>query len=647
MLCAQDQDMRIANEYFLKGDKEKALVMYQALSKVPENIPVIHSNYLTLLLETGRYKEAEDYVERVIRKVEDRMTYRVDLGLVYLKSGDVQRADKYFKGLVKTTLPDVYRTKSIADYLAAQNLPEYAVYTLQELRKTMGNPTVFTLEMANLYRQQGKRDEMVEEYLHYITQSPSNLNYVKNLLQLFLNKPDELESLERMLTAKVQESPDSEVYADLLIWVNLQQKNFYGAYIQARAYDKRFRKETSKTLEIAQISLNNKDYENADRSYSYVIKEFANTDNYLPARLGLIRAREAKVKRKFPVNLDSMRYLTREYLSFIARYPDNPNSYEAMLNEALLHAYFLDEKDSAVTKLTALTANARVPAYLKAKAKLEMGDIYLLKEEPWEATLLYSQVEKNQRDAPLGYEAKLRNARLSYYKGDFLLAEEHLDILKQATTREIANDAMDLSMRIKENTAYDTAGAALREYAMIELLLVQNKVEPALTRLKVFESGAPIKMSKWDAFLANLWPAKHQGEMTAEQTKELENWINNREKVKGTPSDSVMVSTTTPVTQAILDDVYWLEAKLRIKRGEFDKANNLLERIVKEFGDDVLADDAFFTQGDLYENDLHNKDKAMEIYREFLDKFPGSVYAAEARKRYRTLRGDFQEKVIN
>lgn len=646
-LYGQDQDLRIANEYFLKGDKEKALAMYQSLSKNPDNIPALHSNYLTLLLETGHYKEAEDYVERVIRKIEDRMNYRVDLGIVYLRSGDLQRADKYLKGLVKATLPDVYRTKAIADYLAAQNLPEYAIYTLQELRRVMANPTVFTLEMANLYRQQGKRDQMVEEYLHYITQSPSNLNYVKNLLQLFLNKPDELESLERMLTDKVQENPDSEVYADLLIWVNLQQKNFYGAYIQARAFDKRFKKETSKTLEIAQIALNNKDYENADRSFSYVIKEFPNTDNYLPARLGLIRAREAKVKRKFPVNTDSVRYLTREYLAFIARYPDNGNSYEAMLNEALLHAYFLDEKDSAVLKLTALTQNARVPAYLKAKAKLELGDIYLLKEEPWEATLLYSQVEKNQRDAPLGYEAKLRNAKLSYYKGDFLLAEEHLDILKQATTREIANDAMDLSMRIKENTTYDTAGAALKEYAFIELLLIQNKVEPALQRLKIFESGQKMRMTKWDAFLANLWPSKLQSELTPEEKKEFETWVGQRDKIKGTALDSVWVTPPAAITNAIQDDVYWLEANLRMKRGQFDAANALLTKIVSEFGDDILADDAYFTQADIYENFLHNKEKAMEIYRDFLDKFPGSVFAAEARKRYRTLRGDFQEKVIN
>jgi outer membrane protein assembly factor BamD (BamD/ComL family) len=54
-----------------------------------------------------------------------------------------------------------------------------------------------------------------------------------------------------------------------------------------------------------------------------------------------------------------------------------------------------------------------------------------------------------------------------------------------------------------------------------------------------------------------------------------------------------------------------------------------------------LADDAFFLQGDIYDRQIKDKDKAMEIYREFLNKFPGSVFAAEARKRFRTLRGDF------
>jgi tetratricopeptide (TPR) repeat protein len=93
--------------------------------------------------------------------------------------------------------------------------------------------------------------------------------------------------------------------------------------------------------------------------------------------------------------------------------------------------------------------------------------------------------------------------------------------------------------------------------------------------------------------------------------------------------------------QTILDDVYWLEADMRMKRGEFEQSISLLQKILTEYPDDVLSDDAFFMQGEIYERQLKNKEKAMEIYREFLNKYPGSVFAAEARKRFRMLRGDF------
>jgi len=431
----------------------------------------------------------------------------------------------------------------------------------------------------------------VGEYLNYVTQTPSNISYIKNLMQILITKPEELESLEKLLLDRIQKNQNSEVFSDLIIWVNLQQKNFYGAFIQARAYDRRFKKEQSKTLEIAQIALNNQDYENADRSFSFVVKEYAGTENELPARIGLIKARESKVKKSYPVRHDSVRYVIGEYARFKKNYPDSPNGFEATLNQAMLYAYYLNEMDSAVYYLQGLIANNKVGPSMKSKAKIELGDIYLLKEEPWEATLLYSQVEKTQRETPLGYEAKLKNAKLSYFKGDFKLAQEHLDILKQATTREIANDAMELSMRIKENTTFDTLGTALKQYAAIELLVAQNKTAEALSRLSAFPDG----------------------------------------------SDS----------RAIRDDVYWLEASIRLKQGEFDKSLALCEKIVSEFGEDVLADDAMFMEGEIYERYLKNKDKAMEIYRDFLTKYPGSVYVAEARKRYRTLRGDFTDTPLN
>src|SRR5690606_22481279 len=120
-------------------------------------------------------------------------------------------------------------------------------------------------------------------------------------MQALLTQPDELESLEKILYEKVQQHPDVEVYSDLLIWVTMQQKNFYASFIQARAYDKRYNREGEKSMEVAKVALDNQDYLNAARIYRYVAKEFPQSSNYLLARLGLIRTREAEVKETFPV----------------------------------------------------------------------------------------------------------------------------------------------------------------------------------------------------------------------------------------------------------------------------------------------------------------------------------------------------------
>jgi tetratricopeptide (TPR) repeat protein len=153
---------------------------------------------------------------------------------------------------------------------------------------------------------------------------------------------------------------------------------------------------------------------------------------------------------------------------------------------------------------------------------------------------------------------------------------------------------MDLSMLIKENIAFDSVGEALKQFASVELLLYQNKIDQALEKIQLLKQGT---------------------------------------------GDSGISYTN----HTILDDVYWLEANIRMKRGEFRESLALLQKIRDEYAEDILADDAFFMQGEIYERQLKNKEKAMEIYREFLNKYPGSVFSAEARKRFRMLRGDFNE----
>lgn len=607
---AQNQDdIQLANEYLLKGDKKKALEMFKELSKHDANHPYIYNNYFNLLLDVGAFDDAQKFLQKLSKKDPLNIQYDLDHGLVYVRSGDLSKADRYYKDLISENKSNVQRIKMMSDFFMARSLIDYGIQSLSESRQALGNPYLFCLELAMLHRIKGNQDKMVQEYLSYVTQSSANIQYVKNVMQALLTKPEELESLEKLLYEKIQAHPDVEVYSDLLIWVTMQQKNFYASFIQARAYDKRYRREGEKSMEVARVALDNEDYDNALKVYRYVIREFPNTQTYLLARLGLIRTREARVKKSFPVNKDSVRILIEDYKDFTTQYPDNVNSLEAARSEALLFANYLDEKDSAIQIISKLLLNPRTSLHLKSKAKLDLGDIYLLKGEPWESTLLYSQVEKVQKENPIGYEAKLKNAKLSYYKGDFRLAQEHLDILKQATTREIANDALDLSMRIKENIAFDSVGEALKQYASIELLLYQNKNNEALKQIELLKEGRIEKLSKEKEGTPNLSPQ----------------------------NDSIQSISN----QTILDDVYWLEANIRMRQGEFEKSISLLEKIVQDYGDDILADDAYFLRAEIYERQLSQKDKAMEIYREFLNKYPGSVYAAEARKRYRSLRGDF------
>lgn len=583
---AQDNDQfQLALEYYNQGELEKARDVMEDLAKNQANIPLIHDSYLDILIKTDDFRGAEKYIEKVVRQFPDNVLYKIDAGRLMGIQGDKQGAAKIFNDIIDDVKNDEYKTRLAAQAFFNHTLTDFAVKVYQEGRRESGKPDAFAIELANIYRLINKKDEMIQEYLNFMDQNPSNINYVKNVLQNLLTTEEELIGLENVLYDLVQKEPDKAMYSDLLIWVNLQRKNFFGAFVQARAFDKRLKKGGSPVMEIGIIALQNKDYPNAVKAFNYIIKEYPQGLNYEIARRFLIKSREELVKNTFPVDTVDIKELIQDYEQLVADVGMTPTTLEAIRSEALLHAFYLDNKEKAIQLLKRVIGSNQSGDELRAKAKLDLGDIYLLKGEPWESTLLYSQVEKSQNEQPLGYEAKLKNAKLSYYKGDFALAEAHLDVLKLATTREIANNAIDLSLLIKDNTVMDTTDAAMKKYAAVELMLFQNKTGPALDSL--------------DALLKD-----YPGHM-------------------------------------LTDEIYWLQAEIYMKKGDFMQAITLLEQIVDNYNEDILSDDAYFLIGTIYDRQLQQKEKAMETYRTFLTKYPGSIFTAEARKRFRELRGDF------
>lgn len=582
---AQNSDAKLANEYYQQGEYDKALALYQDLDNNKSAIPLIHSNYLRLLIDEKKYSEAEKYLDRALKYYPSNLQYQVDMAFLYQVSGAKEKKEKYIQELLAAHASNQYQIAMLAQSLVTHQLFKEAIDFYKQARKIYGSKSAYALDLAAVYRLQNDLENMTEEYINYAEGNPANMSYVKNLFQNILTEKADQDKLEQNLIKKIQKSPDNFLYADLLIWLELQRKNFYAAFIQARAIDKRVNSPGDQCMEIARIAYDNEAWEDAIDIYQYVIDAYGMNQNYAQARRYLIRSRENLIKNEFPVDMKAIIQLVSDYQKLFQEVGPNATTLDALRNQAMLHAFYLEQLDTAISLLEYVIDNQRSPATLVAESKLDLGDIYLLAGQPWESTLLYSQVEKAHKDSPLAYQAKLKNARLNYYTGNFALAKSHLDILKDATTRDISNDAIALSLLITDNTVFDTTDQVMKEFAQVELLIYQHKIAAARQQMEALLAANP--------------------------------------------------------GHSITDEVYWLQAKLDLEEGDYTGAIDKLNQITDQFGYDILSDDAAYQKGIILQDYIGDQQAAMEAFTTFLKNHPGSLFAAEARKRIRKMRGDY------
>jgi TolA-binding protein len=223
----------------------------------------------------------------------------------------------------------------------------------------------------------------------------------------------------------------------------------------------------------------------------------------------------------------------------------------------------------------------------RGESKLLLGDAFLIKDEVWEARLLYGQVDKEFKEEALGQEAKFRNAQLAYFMGDFEWARGQLDILKTATSQLISNNAIELSLLIQDNTGLDSTEDAMKEYAHAQFLLYQNKLKECLEVL-------------------NMLPLKY-------------------------PNHSLH------------DEIYFLKAEVMVLNGKFDDALKYYSLVYSNFGSDILADNSLFKAAEIYQFVKKDLAKAYELYENLIIQYNSSLYVIESRKRYESLKGKLNE----
>ena len=438
--------------------------------------------------------------------------------------------------------------------------------------------------LDELYRRKGDTEKMIEQYLNSLAANPERMGTLRTIFQRYLSDED-FEVLQKQLYERIQEKRNDLYYPELLTWVFIQRKDYKSAFRQVRALDRRMRENGMRIFQLAEIAANDGDYEAAIAAYDYIVEEKGTTSSfYLDAKRESLRCRRNRLTEGYDYEKEDLLELEQMYETFLAEFGKSKSTGQIIIEFAELEGLYLNNLDKAILLLEELVGYPDLNLYVKSNAKLDLADFYLIKGEIWEATLLYSQVDKLFKDDLLGHEARFRNARLSYFNGDFEWAQSQFEILKASTSKLIANDALDLSVFIMDNIGLDTTTIAMQLYAQAELLVFQNKFDQAFAKLDTLKDDFPM--------------------------------------------------------HSLQDDVSFLKAVIYKKQRKYEEAARYFQLIVDNHQEEIRADNALYELAQLYENQLNNKDKAMELYERLFVEFNSSILAVDARKRFRELRGD-------
>ena len=607
----RSQDEQLGVQYYQQGEYEKAKAVFKPLfDKKPDTY--IYSYYYSVLLLLEDFKELEKVVKAQQKAFPTVRRYDVDLGYVYERQGDLNKAIKEYDAAVKN-LPNqeaAYRELHYAFLNKAKR--DYAIDILLKGRKMLQNPILFTRELVYVYSSLKNTDKIIEEALN-ITKAgdPTQRAEEQNILQNLMMEDEEqvvYVMLKTALQKEIQKDANNLEYVYLLFWAYQLNKEFADALVIAKSLDKRTKGEGEFVFELANNAAQSRDYETAIEALEYIILKGETSSLFTKAKFQLLDVKYLRLTSVSPVKILEAKQLEQEFKKLLEEFGIRSSNVEWIRKYAHLLAFYVNSTPEAINVLnTAITnADIRDPKQ-KALFKVDLADILLFSGNIWDATLLYSQVEKDFPNDTIGQNAKFKNAKLSFYIGEFQWAKSQLDILRAATSKLIANDAMQFYLLItdseededdeveEEEEVFNTnffglfgnnfeKNKGLLYFAKADFLLFQNNDELALKYLDSIAMVAP--------------------------------------------------------GSKLADLVLFTKAKIFTRQKKYLEAAALYKRIGDLYSEGLLADDALYYLGELNEFYLKDIQTAMACYQKLMKDYPGSLFVVDARKRFRALRGD-------
>ncbi|WP_318642256.1 tetratricopeptide repeat protein [Flavobacterium ardleyense] len=571
------QSEQLAQHYYDKGDFEKAKLSYEELSKQqPSN-----TFYFLRLIETQQQLEQYDLAE--VQLLNRYKTYKqpsllVEIGYNYQLKKEDSKAKKYYDEAVGSLDKNPNEVYSIAGTFEKKVLVEYALRTYE--RAIAIEPKYnFNYKMALLYGQSGNVDKMISTFLDEAAVNQSSIIVIQNQLSRFLAEDQQdafSDSLRKALLIRVQKEQDV-FWNGFLSWYYVQKKEFARAFVQEKAIFKRNPQSLSNILNLAQLSIEEKDVETSRNILNFILESTSDSEILIQANLHLL---EMEIS---DATAGDQKKIEPKIQAVLNQFGVSRNT----LKIQLLQAHFLAFELNEIPRAKEIIDNAlKLPlnTFEQADVKMEMADIFLLQQKFNQALLFYTQIENDLKNDPMGHEASLKAAKTSYFKGDFDWAQKQFGTLKTAVSQLIANDALEYFLLINDSNVADSTQVALKQYAKGDYLKYQNKNQEAL---QVFQQ-----------LLLDY---------------------------KGDQMEAV--------THLQIGEIYR-------ELGQYDKALLAFQEIISKHEESIYVDEALYYSAEILSKSLNKPDEAKAFYEKILFNHQDSIYFTDSREKYRILRGD-------
>ncbi|WP_029037597.1 tetratricopeptide repeat protein [Salinimicrobium xinjiangense] len=572
------QSEQLAKNYFDRGEFNKARNIYEKLfAQEPHNSAYFYGLIATYQ-QLEKYSEAEKLLKERVNNTANAPHYLVELGHNYELQRKTEQAEQFYQEALKAIESRPNFAFSIARTFEKFSKLDKAV-TAYELGMKMNPDAEYHIQLARLYGEQGEIEKMFSNYIEVLGNNPNLLPGVSRIYAQFItdNPSNEANVVFRKLLLKKLQEDQNILYNEMLSWLFVQQKEFQKAFQQEKAIYRRSDQGLGSILRLTVQAREEGQADTAVEVLDFIIAE-APQDNLR------IQAHQLKLnilQETFPPGKYAQ--IEQAYNDLFKTYGKGANTLSLHIDYANFMAFKQGRIAEAQNELKAFL-DGPLKKFEEAALKMALADILVLDEKFNQALIYYSQVQNLVENDVIAQMARFKVAKTSYYKGDFEWANLQLDVLKSATSQLIANDAMELSLLISENSLEDSTQTALKKYSRADLLAFQEKNGNAIALL--------------DSVLT-----QHKGEK-------------------------------------IEDDALLKQAKLFEETGEYAKAESNYLSIIEHYKNGILGDNAHYYLAELYAGRLNQPEKAQEFYEKIIFNYADSIYFVDARKKFRRLRGD-------